>query len=481
MSKPLFVVASPHAGTGATTIQDLEAVLRAQDINYQLKIAKNPPAAYRFASKLSKDNYSAIAAFGGDGTVIAVLKAAHQLQLPVLILPGGSANALAKGVSMPSGLDECIRLFASGTYALRYLNVALMDSELFFLDLHTGIAADSVMKTPRSLKKRFGQWAYYISGLKRLKNAEPEHYELTIDGRTISMTGYVCMVVNEGEHLFLGAPVFPWPLAGSLSVAIVRSMRPSHVVLWWLTRQITGRNTSNVLKTWRGQKVVLRRVSTTLLADDDVIKVKLPLEIKMSPHTVTVIAPVIEPRLNWRNFWLGLQVGAYRYIDHAKRLLLGVPSRNYCQVGPGLYVGGRFRRQAIERFAAWGITGIVSMQERRPHQGLGSGMHVLHLPTRDHTAPTLENLTRGVEFMNQHIESGGAVYVHCSLGEGRGPTMAIAYLMSRGMRLDDALSAIRRFRPFVNPNKLQLRQLVRWYESRQTEDEPEKIADTHSR
>jgi diacylglycerol kinase family enzyme len=465
MTKPLHVIASPHAGTKATTINDLKAALDRYGVSYQLKIAKDPSTAYRIAKKLTRDTCSAVAAFGGDGTVIAVLKAAFPQQLPALILPGGSGNAIARGLSMPSDIDSCIKLFASGAYSLRYLNVALMGKdEPFFLDLHAGAAAETVMDTPRSLKRRFGKAAYYLSGLRQLRSAERQQYELTIDGKDIAMTGCICMVVNEGEHRFLGAPIFSWPLAGSLSVAVVRSMKLPHLLLWWLVRETTGHNLSSILKTWRGQKVSLRRIPTTILADDAVVKVKLPLEIRMSPYSTMAIAPVPEAASSLRNFWLVVRTNVYRYADHLKRLILGVPSRDYCQVSPSLYVGGQFRSNAYQRFKSWGITGIVSMQERRPRADSISHMKILHLPTRDYTAPTLRNLTRGAEFISEQIDAGGAVYVHCRWGEGRGPTMAIAYLMHRGMKLEDAVRAIRKFRPFIRLNRLQLRQLARWQE-----------------
>ncbi|HSH31353.1 MAG TPA: dual specificity protein phosphatase, partial [Candidatus Saccharimonadales bacterium] len=66
------------------------------------------------------------------------------------------------------------------------------------------------------------------------------------------------------------------------------------------------------------------------------------------------------------------------------------------------------------------------------------------------------------QFIAEQIRAGGAVYIHCRLGEGRGPTVAAAYLISQGMRPEDALAHLRRFRPFARPNKKQVRQLIRF-------------------
>ena len=46
--------------------------------------------------------------------------------------------------------------------------------------------------------------------------------------------------------------------------------------------------------------------------------------------------------------------------------------------------------------------------------------------------------------------NGGKVYIHCSAGVGRAPTMAAAYFLSRGHTLDEAIGMIKQVRPFIN-------------------------------
>jgi len=73
-----------------------------------------------------------------------------------------------------------------------------------------------------------------------------------------------------------------------------------------------------------------------------------------------------------------------------------------------------------------------------------------HLPTVDDTPPTMEDMDKGIAFITDAVDSGGKVYIHCSAGVGRAPTMAAAYLLSKGHTLDEAVSMIRRVRPFIN-------------------------------
>lgn len=462
--KPLLVIATPNAGTNAKTIADVVASLVQNNVPFELHEVKDPPAVHHKLRQVSSDEYAAVAVFGGDGTVIQVLKVAYIKQLPVLILPGGTANALAKSVGMPKSIEECVHIFAQSKYALKYINVALINDQPFILDLHAGIWADAIKATPRASKQKFGALAYYSRTFKQFRDAKRQHYELEIDGQMVAMDGYACMIANEGQHRVLGLNLFSWPNAGAISVAIIRTSKLSQLLTWYMARMVAHRNLDSVVRRWRTSAVTITQFPRNLIVDDDAVTLKLPLELSISPYAAMLIAPLAPESNSLKNLWLQLKVTPYRAYDHLLRNFLGAPDRNFSQVSAHLYIGGAYRPSAYRRFKEWGVTGIVNMQERLPPTNLDDQFKILHLPTRDHTAPTIEALTKGVNFITEQVAAGGAVYVHCHLGEGRGPTMAAAYLMSKGMKLEDAVTHIRRFRPFVRPNRMQVRQLARWSE-----------------
>jgi protein-tyrosine phosphatase len=87
------------------------------------------------------------------------------------------------------------------------------------------------------------------------------------------------------------------------------------------------------------------------------------------------------------------------------------------------------------------------------------GFKYLHIPTIDNTPPLLEDLMRGADFMDIEIKSGGKVYVHCRQGLGRGPTMAIAYLIKSGLTFEDAFKLVKSVRTFINPRPGQIERL----------------------
>jgi hypothetical protein len=141
-----------------------------------------------------------------------------------------------------------------------------------------------------------------------------------------------------------------------------------------------------------------------------------------------------------------------RYIDQGYRKITGAPYWKYSEVTSQLYVGGQQYPKGYQEMLDRGITGIVNMREDY-HSDVEKGVegpNHLHLITRDNTPPKLEDLHRGAEFIRDEINNGGKVYVHCGVGVGRAPTMAAAYLVTTGLSAEEALSAIRKVRPFIH-------------------------------
>lgn len=150
-----------------------------------------------------------------------------------------------------------------------------------------------------------------------------------------------------------------------------------------------------------------------------------------------------------------------RGYDAFHRRETGAPVWKYSEITPQLFVGGQHSRQGYAEMREFGITAIVNMREERysdVKQGIGGERH-LHLPTVDHTPPSVNDLLRGVDFISEEINSNkdAKVYIHCAAGCGRAPTMAAAYLVSRGDAPVQAWERIRAARPFINPTAKQKR------------------------
>ena len=148
--------------------------------------------------------------------------------------------------------------------------------------------------------------------------------------------------------------------------------------------------------------------------------------------------------------------------------ITGVPLLEYSRVTDSLYVGPQHRNNGKDALLQAGVTHIVNMRSEFDDAAHGltlgdaPGYGYCHLPTVDDEPISAEHVAEGIAFIVSAIEGGGKVYIHCSAGVGRAPSMAAAYLISKGYGVEEAFSLIRNVRPFIRPTPKQLDALKRF-------------------
>ncbi|MDP9048674.1 MAG: dual specificity protein phosphatase family protein [Bacteroidota bacterium] len=159
----------------------------------------------------------------------------------------------------------------------------------------------------------------------------------------------------------------------------------------------------------------------------------------------------------------------YQY-DNFHRIVKGLPQLKRSQITADLFLGSQYNLVGLQKLKALGVTAIINMRMHSIYKGAHyEGFHYLHLPTPDNTPPPMEVLIEGADFADAEIKNGGKVYIHCRQGIGRGPTMALAYLIKTGLTFDDALALVKKTRSFIKPRPGQvsrLKELEAYYNSR---------------
>jgi len=161
-----------------------------------------------------------------------------------------------------------------------------------------------------------------------------------------------------------------------------------------------------------------------------------------------------------RRFIIGIGLFFDYLYDNIFRIITGMPRLKRCQITSHLFLGSQYNLVGLKKLKALGVTAIVNMRMHNTYDdAVHEGMKYIHFPTVDNTPPPLEVLKEGANFIDEEIKHQGIVYVHCRQGLGRGPTMAMAYLIKLGMTYQDAYNQIRRVRIFINPRPGQIKRL----------------------
>ncbi len=204
----VHVVINPAAGQDEPVLSVLNSVFRAAGVDYDVSITKAAGDGTAQARKAAEGGADVVAAYGGDGTVAEVASGLIGTNVPLAILPGGTANAMSSELNIPQTLRPATELICAENNLVRKVDMGslyVVSPELgdhwrnFILRVGIGFEAAMVEKADRELKDRFGNFAYLWAAVQNLTQPQVARYQLVIDGQEIETEGLTCIIANSGN------------------------------------------------------------------------------------------------------------------------------------------------------------------------------------------------------------------------------------------------------------------------------------------
>ncbi len=121
-----------------------------------------------------------VAAAGGDGTINEVINGLYGLNVPLAVIPMGTANVLAAEIGLPMQAREIARVIADGKVAPIHLGV--VNGRKFAMMAGVGFDAKVVATVSGPLKRLLGKGAFVYATLRGVFAFSSLTYRVTLDG-----------------------------------------------------------------------------------------------------------------------------------------------------------------------------------------------------------------------------------------------------------------------------------------------------------
>lgn len=197
--KRVLLIVNPASRRGGRVVAKAAGAFARAGVEVTMLMTEAPGHGARLAAAHASD-YDAVFTLGGDGTAIEVIGALAHVGPPVGILPGGTANVVARTLGTPAKIEKAVEALLAGDEARIDLGV-LGTGQRFAIGMGVGLDATMIAHAPGPLKRRLGFFAYVVAALRALVKLENFTVRLTVDGETKEMRAAAVLIVNFGAVL----------------------------------------------------------------------------------------------------------------------------------------------------------------------------------------------------------------------------------------------------------------------------------------
>jgi len=175
--------------------------------------------ANTLAQEAITNGFDIIASVGGDGTINEVASALVSTETKMAIIPSGSGNGLARTLSIPLNKAEAIKKINQHSY--KQIDSALLNHRHFFN--MAGLGFDAHISALFANHPKRGIGGYVSNVLKEIKDYQPQHYNINIDGVSYLREAFMISIANSSQY---GNNTHISPLAelddGLLDICIIK-------------------------------------------------------------------------------------------------------------------------------------------------------------------------------------------------------------------------------------------------------------------
>jgi diacylglycerol kinase (ATP) len=293
------LILNPNAGRGhhRPQLDQARRIFRNARIETELQETTAPGEATGLARSAVERMRQLVIVCGGDGTVNEAVNGLACSRVPLAVLPAGTANVLAKELSLPWNLPRAAERIVRAQYRRIALGLAIPEKSSgeprYFLS-QAGAGADGalVAAVRPEIKQRAGMIAYWQEGFQQLTRYTFPRFRTTVGDRSIDAT---LVVVGRTKHY-----------GGPFKITTEADLQRPEFELMFVTTRSAWRYLAYMPLIWTGQLRGARHVqfckatslqcvaidsSPVLIQVDGEPAGCLPAEFRIVPDALTLAMP----------------------------------------------------------------------------------------------------------------------------------------------------------------------------------------------
>lgn len=290
------LIFNPVSGQGDSE-QELSQIKRHLEphINLDIQQTSEEKSAEQLAREALERNVECLIASGGDGTVSQVAGVLVKTDIPLGIIPRGTANAFASTLNISPKIEEACQIILAGKQ--RVIDFGQCQGQPMMLLAGVGLEAGMVEDADRQAKNRLGIIAYYVSAFKQWKRFKKFDAKLEMKDRTIEVKATAITIANiaPASSILAQGPAGILMDDGLLDVTIFapknrwKALGASyHLLKSALSEDHAEREDIGYFRT---PKIKISTDPPQKVAIDGELFGKTPVEIECIPRQLTVIVP----------------------------------------------------------------------------------------------------------------------------------------------------------------------------------------------
>jgi YegS/Rv2252/BmrU family lipid kinase len=193
-----FVVLNPVAGVSQreTVREKIQTALHEREIPFEIYETTGSDNFRQKVREAIQQGFKLFIAAGGDGTLSGVVDGLVDTQIPLMIIPTGTWNALAQALDIPLQIDAAIELMFQ-EHRIQTLDAMQVDQKFYMLSVSAGVGSLTMQDVKRQEKRRFGRLADLWKGLSLLMEFRSYMFDIKIDGTLTKFRASELLIANS--------------------------------------------------------------------------------------------------------------------------------------------------------------------------------------------------------------------------------------------------------------------------------------------